>query len=235
MNATEEYLKNLRQWLQDTADCPPEEMSAFFERRLDGYEDKMSVWKSSYETFAGLLPANCREVLDLGCGTGLELDEIWKRDPDVAVTGVDLCRSMLDKLLEKHADKKLTTVCRDYFEHDFGHDRWDAVISFESLHHFLPERKEGLYRKICGGLKDGGTFLLGDYIACCDEEEALLRGVYLEKRKRFAIPDSRFIHFDVPLTLEHEKALLESAGLVVREVLDDPDGATILIARKEAS
>lgn len=212
-----------------------EEMSAFFTKRLDDYEEHMFVWKNSYEVFARSLPAACREVLDLGCGTGLELDEIWKRNPDVAVTGVDLCRSMLDKLLEKHGDKKLTTVCRDYFAFDFGHDRWDAIISFESLHHFLPERKEGLYRKICSGLKDGGMFLLGDYIACCDEEETLLRSVYLEKRKRSAIPDSHFVHFDIPLTLEHEKALLESAGLVVRETLDEPDGAMILIARKEAS
>lgn len=235
MNATEEYLKNLRQWLQDTADSPLEEMSAFFTKRLDGYEEHMSVWKGSYEAFARLLPTDCREVLDLGCGTGLELDEIWKRNPDVAVTGVDLCRDMLDKLLEKHAGKKLTVVCRDYFEHDFGQDRWDAVISFESLHHFLPERKEKLYRKIRSSLKEGGTFLLGDYIACCDEEEALLRSVYLEKRKSSAIPDSQFVHFDVPLTLEHEKALLESAGLVVRETLDDPDGATILVAGKETS
>lgn len=30
MNSTEKYMKDLRQWLQETADCPLEEMSDFF-------------------------------------------------------------------------------------------------------------------------------------------------------------------------------------------------------------
>ncbi len=73
---------------------------------------------------------------------------------------------------------------------------------------------------------------MGDYIACCDEEEELLRSVYLEKRKRFAIPEHRFVHFDIPLTLEHERELLQDAGFVMEKELDSPDGATILTARK---
>lgn len=51
-------------------------------------------------------------------------------------------------------------------------------------------------------------FLLGDYIACCEEEEELLRGVYLQKRKGSAIPEHQFVHFDIPLTLEHESRIL---------------------------
>ena len=37
-------------------------------------------------------------VLDLGCGTGLELDEIFRYFPDLAVTGIDLTREMLQQL-----------------------------------------------------------------------------------------------------------------------------------------
>ncbi len=33
--------------------------------------------------FADILPLECRKILDLGCGTGLELDRIWKRNPDI--------------------------------------------------------------------------------------------------------------------------------------------------------
>lgn len=232
MESTSEYLQGLKQWLQDTADLPMEEMSDFFTKRLDDYEEHMSIWEKSYQIFAEMLPAECRKILDLGCGTGMELDRIWQRNPDVEVTGVDLCQNMLDKLLKKHSDKRLTTVCEDYFQYDPGQDKWDAVISFESLHHFLPERKKELYRKVYNSLKRGGIFLSGDYIACCDEEEEILRQVYLKKRKQFAIPDQCFVHFDIPLTLEHEKELLLSAGFVIEEVRDNPDGATLIKAGK---
>ena len=232
MKSYEKYLQDLMQWLHDTADAPLEEMSDFFTKRLDGYEEHMSIWEKSYQMFSKVLPSNCQKVLDLGCGTGLELDKIWQKNPDMEVTGVDLCQCMLDKLQKKHSDKRLTIVCQDYFRYDFGYEEWDAVISFESLHHFLPERKKELYQKAYNALKRGGVFLLGDYIACCDEEEKLLRSVYFKRRKQFAIPDSSFVHFDIPLTLEHEKELLQTVGFVFGKVLDNPDGATIIVAGK---
>ena len=231
MESTEKYLQDLKQWLQDTADSPLEEMSDFFAKRLDDYEEHMSVWEQSYQIFAESLPSKCKNILDLGCGTGLELDKIWQKNSDIEVTGVDLCQSMLNKLLKKHSDKHLTIVCQDYFKYDFGYDKWDAVISFESLHHFLPERKMELYQKVYHGLKRGGAFILGDYIACCNEEEELLRSVYLKKRKQFSIPDNSFVHFDIPLTLEHEKELLQNVGFVIEKTLDGD--ATIIIAKKE--
>ncbi len=232
MQSNEKYLQGLKQWLQDTADTPLEEMSDFFTKRLDDYEEHMSIWEKSYRQFAELLPSGCQKILDLGCGTGLELDKIWQKDPDIDVTGVDLCQGMLEKLSEKHSDKHLTTVCQDYFQYDFGNGKWDAVISFESLHHFLPERKKTLYRKIYNGLKNGGVFILGDYFACCDEEEELLRGVCQKRRKQSAIPDDCFIHFDIPLTLEHERELLQDAGFIIEKVLDSPDDPDIITAGK---
>ncbi len=40
------------------------------------------------------------------------------------------------------------------------------------------------------------------------------------------------MHFDIPLTLEHEKKLLQEVGFLVEKVLDEPDGATIIMASK---
>ncbi len=232
METKEKHMQDLRQWLQDTCDAPLEEMSEFFTKRLDGYEEHMLLWEKSYQMFAEEVPLKCKAILDLGCGTGMELDRIWQRNPDIEVTGVDLCQSMLNKLLDKHPHKHLTTVCQDYFQYDMCHDKCEAIISFESLHHFLPEKKKKLYKKIFEGLKKDGLFILGDYIACCDEEEELLRSTCLEKRKQFAIPEDSFIHFDIPLTLEHEKELLLESGFAVEKVLDNPDGATIIVSRR---
>ena len=52
MKSHEKYLQDLRQWLHDTSDCPLEEMSDFFTKRLDGYEEHMSIWEKSYLLFA---------------------------------------------------------------------------------------------------------------------------------------------------------------------------------------
>lgn len=224
----ETYMSNLKKWLKDTEDTVLEDMDSFFTQRIDGYEEHMSVWKKAYGRFADLLPKWCTNIVDLGCGTGLELDEIWKRNPDISVTGVDLSRRMLDELARKHPDKKLKTVCADYFQYEFGEDCHDGVISFESLHHFAPRKKQELYRRIYKGLGPGGVFLLGDYIACCEEEERLLRDACRMKRRRERIPEETFVHFDTPLTLEHELGLLAGAGFGKAEVVECVEGATII-------
>lgn len=228
----EQHMQELKDWLNETADVELEEMGDFFTRRIGDYEEHMAIWSRAYQRFAQILPADSKSILDLGCGTGLELDEIWKRNPDIFVVGVDLCQSMLDKLREKHADKQLQTVCEDYFQYDFGVEKWDAVISFESFHHFFPKRKKVLYDKIYQSLKKSGLFILGDYIACCDEEETLLKETYFQKRKKSDILQDTFVHFDIPLTLENELAVMQEAGFHNITKIESMDGATIIVVEK---
>ena len=81
-------------------------------------------------------------------------------------------------------------------------------------------------------LRPGGFFLEADYIACCEEEETLLRAESARRRARANIPADVFIHFDTPLTLEHELALLRAAGFSYCEAVDSIAGATFLRGRK---
>lgn len=228
----EQHMRELREWLNETADVELEEMGDFFTRRISDYEEHMAIWSRAYQRFAQFLPSNVKNILDLGCGTGLELDEIWKMNPDIEVVGVDLCQSMLDKLREKHSEKKLQMICEDYFQYDFGTEKWDAVISFESFHHFFPKQKRELYNKIYQSLKKGGLFILGDYIACCEEEERLLQEIYLQKRKKSGIAEGRFVHFDIPCTLEHELAVMREAGFDKIIHMESMDGTTIIVIEK---
>ena len=49
----------------------------------------------------------------------------------------------------------------------------------------------------------------------CDEEENLLRETWSRKRREENIPDDAFVHFDIPLTKEHEAELLKKVGFTV--------------------
>ena len=92
-----------------------EEMAAFFERRIDGYDAHMlrdiEGAAAFYPFTASLLPGfPGAAVLDLGCGTGLELDAYFRRNPTARVTGLDLSEAMLDALRAKHPDAALTLL-----------------------------------------------------------------------------------------------------------------------------
>ncbi|MCA5963979.1 hypothetical protein LC724_31455 [Blautia sp. RD014234] len=45
----EQYMQELRDWLEQERDVPLEEMADFFHRRIDTYEEKMQTWKAAYE------------------------------------------------------------------------------------------------------------------------------------------------------------------------------------------
>lgn len=67
MKSQEEYLQGLKKWLRDTEDDPLEEMADFFAKRLNDYEEHMSVWEKSYRLVAESVPDECHKILDLGC------------------------------------------------------------------------------------------------------------------------------------------------------------------------
>lgn len=180
-----------------------------------------------------ILPHGCGELLDLGCGTGLELDCIFQKIPKIKVTGIDLCNAMLDVLKKKHSGKDLNLICGDYFTENFGENKYDAAVSAESFHHFKPEKKQRLFKKIYDSLKKGGIYIECDYIACCEEEETLLFDECRRIREKFGVSNDVFIHFDTPLTLEHEMSLINKAGFAETKAVESINGAVIITALRK--
>lgn len=209
---------SIKQWLKSTEDEPLEAMSGFFDRRVDSYEDHMRPWRAYYRWLGELIPAQAETLLDLGCGTGLELDEIFRLHPDIRVTGIDLAPGMLARLREKHPERKLTLTVGDYLTVPLAPCAFDVAVAFETLHHFPPETKLGLFRRIFAALRPGGMLLEGDYIAESDEMETYLFQELARRRARQHVPEGTFVHFDTPLTLAHELSLLSQAGFTA-EVL----------------
>ena len=209
---------SIKQWLKSTEDEPLETMSGFFDRRVDSYEDHMRPWRAYYRWLGELIPAQAETLLDLGCGTGLELDEIFRLHPDIRVTGIDLAPGMLARLREKHPERKLTLTVGDYLTVPLAPCAFDVAVAFETLHHCPPETKLGLFRRIFAALRPGGMLLEGDYIAESDEMETYLFQELARRRARQHVPEGTFVHFDTPLTLAHELSLLRQAGFTA-EVL----------------
>ena len=210
-----------------------EKMSDFFEARLDGYDEHMLTNIESADEFypftAKQLPTveSCR-VLDLGCGTGLELQEYFLLNPTARVTGIDLSDGMLSALKNKFPDKDIDLICASYFDVPFGTSLFDAAVSVESLHHFTKEEKLPLYTKLHTALKDGGYFILTDYFSLSDEEEQTHRQNLTGLKAEQGITDSEFYHYDTPLTVEHETEALTQADFSSVKVLKNW-GATYTI------
>ena len=196
-----------------------EKMDEFFERRLASYDEHMmnNIYgaKEFYPYTASLLPmAKECHVLDLGCGTGLELEEYLAINPSARITGIDLSDGMLSALREKFdgKDYHINLICTSYFEAPLGESVYDAAVSVESLHHFTKDAKVALYTKLHEALVDGGYFVLTDYFADSEHEEEAAQCELIKLKKEQKIADSEHYHYDTPLTLAHEIEALREAG-----------------------
>ena len=216
-----------------------EKMAEFFEARLHMYDEHMLNDLEGADHFypftAECLPKDSGvSVLDLGCGTGIELEEYFKLNPTAKITGVDLSEGMLNALKEKFTDKEITLIQGSYFDVPFGESKFDAAVSVESLHHFTKDQKFPLYKKLHESLKADGYFVLTDYFAPDDEYESFYQNELIRLEAEQGITDSEFYHYDTPLTVAHETEALLEAGFSTVEVLNSWENTHTLNASKTA-
>jgi tRNA (cmo5U34)-methyltransferase len=206
-------------------------MAAFFDARVGGYEAHMmqnvsGAGRFYLETVKALPLKPGMRLMDLGCGTGLELDRLFELCPDARVTGIDLSRAMLDALQKKHVGRALTLIQGDYFSVPFP-GPFDAAVSVETMHHFEAEAKLNLYRKIAASLAPGGCYVECDFVAQDDAFEANalegLRSVASDK-------PAGYYHIDIPMTPAHLLKLLRQA-FSGAELLWQEDSTAIFRAR----
>lgn len=176
----------------------------FFNEKIDSYDEVHSTYMETKKTLADSLDRDTKKVLDLGAGTGLELIHLFELYPAAEVTVIDITENMLEELKKRSFANHVTTICGDFFEVEFR-ENYDAVISTSALHHFKPEEKETLYKKIYDCLRKNGLFINCDKIAL--SQEAQDHQIYELEHNI-----GNYKHIDTPLTIANEIRILKSIG-----------------------
>jgi 2-polyprenyl-3-methyl-5-hydroxy-6-metoxy-1,4-benzoquinol methylase len=146
--------------------------------------------------YALALPAGAR-ILDVGCGSGW-LCEYFARF-GYQVTGIDISPELIRIARERlhrlpYAVDDQTAVHCDFLVHDIEltplDQTFDAVICYDSLHHF--ENEQAVLENISKMLNDGGIFFLaeGERPPQGDDTEQELTAV-MEKYETLEAPFSR--------------------------------------------
>jgi tRNA (cmo5U34)-methyltransferase len=198
---------------------PPEKMGDFFDERSGDYDPHMRQALASFGAFYGAVAQpipHTREplqILDLGCGTGLELGAILRRAPKARITGIDLSAGMLAQLRRKHAEHlgQILLIQGSYLAMPLTRTTYDYVVSVMTLHHLRPAAKRCLYERIRRALVEGGRYIEGDYIV---PENGVARAwaEYQEKAVRLEDGGPGRYHVDLPLPMAMQRELLLQAG-----------------------
>ena len=213
-----------------------EKMDDFFAARIGIYDYNMlhniEGLPEGYFELVKHIPPGTQTLLDLGCGTGLEFEEIFKIYPDIKITGIDLTQQMLDRLSGKYSDKNITTICASYLDYDFGGVEYDCVISVETMHHWPREVKARVYSNILSALKSGGRYIECDYMVEKQSEEDYWFSVSKTIRAEQNIEDNEFYHIDTPCTIDNQIKLLLQSGFAQANMVWRKGGTTIIVAEK---
>ncbi len=217
-----------------------EEMKAFFDTRAGEYDEHMASVLEEYDSFYRNIASPFKKtdepvrVLDLGAGTGIELEFIFARAPNARISAVDLSVDMLNKLVSKYEKyrSQIKTIADSYLSLELMPNSFDYVVSVMSFHHLMPEKKIALYKKMRNALDPGGTFVEGDYIVSPEEEERLLKE-FRELRKNNSLLEDGQYHIDIPFSEETQFRILKEAGFREVEVIFRTSRSNVIVAKPE--
>ena len=212
-------------------------MDRFFDERAASYDEHMRAELERFHAFYAAAVAPIPEtdtpieILDLGIGTGLELPGILERAPRASITGIDISKAMLDRLRAKFlsAEDRLRLIRGSFLDADLGEKTYDVVVSSMALHHWMPDRKLGLYERIRRSLRPSGLFVNGDFIRGGGNEEPLptFPGATVGA-------EDDLVHVDHPLPVDTEMELLRRSGFGSIDVVFRMERAAVLVGRRPA-
>ena len=203
--------ENVPEWIEDGV----ADLYSFFNSTAELWDQKFGTEKSAvlYQAVAEQIAASdgTVRILDLGCGTGLELEAVYAKVPNAKITGIDVAPNMLDQLRSKFSDRmgQITLIQGHYLDLPLGEGIYDYAIATLTLHHLPPDNKVRVYEKIRTALKEYGIYIEGDQSCVPEEEDFHWYDEYVSK-----LPggDRAQWNFDITLSVETNMRLLYEAG-----------------------
>ena len=98
-------------------------------------------------------------VLDLGCGTGMLMEQVISEDRMRQVIGLDISKKMID-IAKERIKNKGELVVGDSEKLPFEDLSFDLVYCNDSFHHYPNPKK--VIEEVGRVLKYGGIFIIGD-------------------------------------------------------------------------
>ncbi|NYT17087.1 MAG: class I SAM-dependent methyltransferase [Methanomicrobiales archaeon] len=140
-------------------------------------------------TIVDYLPPDSRNVLELGCGTGILTGMVREACPDAVITGIDLSPEMLTMTSVKPGLRGVRFIAQDLRD-PWPAERYDAIITSLCLHHILPEERVVVARRAARALVPGGRFICGDIFGAEHGwEEQVLREIWARGMRREGAPE----------------------------------------------
>ncbi len=215
-----------------------QELEPFFSATAEVWDEVFGVASEVDPFYTAVVKPICATdqeitLLDVGCGTGLELSYVFQKAPRAQVTGIDIASGMLERLERKFRSRmgQITLICGNCLDVDFGEGVFDYAISTLALHHLPPENRRKVYGKILRSLKPTRCFVEGDQSAPAGDRFAddYDYHTYIE-----GLPngDRSGWNYDCTLSLDEQTALLREAGFRTTELLwEKRRGGAIVLAR----
>lgn len=104
------------------------------------------------------LKPQASKIVDLGVGTGLLTQELYKLYPKAKFTLIDVSEEMLEVAKQRFKGlENFTFMVADYSNIDLV--KGDIICSALSIHHLEDKEKQRLYKTVYKALSEGGVFV----------------------------------------------------------------------------
>ncbi len=103
---------------------------------------------------------NIHTLLDLDCGTGLLLDQVLSKRPDIDASGFDYSIVRVKQARERLNDKNVDLRFGQAIQLPYPDNSFDAVVSTTTFHHYKQPAK--VLREVHRVLKPDGEFIICD-------------------------------------------------------------------------
>jgi ubiquinone/menaquinone biosynthesis C-methylase UbiE len=111
--------------------------------------EKLSEWGkgSTWNEIQMFFVSKKGNILDLACGTGINMRDIKKLSPEANIYGCDISQNLIDICLESGIERN-KLICSDAIKIDFPENFFDYSYSVGSLEHFTETGLDDVIKKL---------------------------------------------------------------------------------------